>query len=55
MMWDALEDDNDDIRRQIEAQAALGVQHMAFEPRQRGIEDWLRAVEAMWRLVEPLR
>ena len=54
-MWDALEDDREDLRRLVEAQAELGVQHMSFEPRQRGIDDWLRAVEAMWRLVEPLR
>ncbi len=46
-MWDALEDDREDLRRQVEAQAELGVQHMSFEPRQRGIDDWLRAVEAM--------
>ena len=53
--WDGLADDRDDIRAQVEAQAALGVQHMSFEPRQRGIDDWLRSVETLWRLVEPLR
>lgn len=50
--WDPLLDDVEGIRRALEAYAALGLDHMSFEPRQRDLDGWLKAVEAMWRLVE---
>ena len=53
LSWDALDDDADEIGREIEAYAALGLDGLVLEPRQRKLDDWLRAVEAMWRLAEP--
>lgn len=54
LFWDALDDDVDEIKRDFEAYAELGLDWLVLEPRQRKLDDWLRAVEAMWRLAEPL-
>ena len=50
LSWDGLEDDNDDMRRQVEAFRELGVQHLMFQPRQRYAADWHRSVEALWNI-----
>lgn len=52
---DPLMDDVDDLKAKLDGYAALGLDHMSFEPRQREIDDWLRAVEAYRRLLEPYR
>lgn len=52
---DPLLDDADEIKAKLEAYAALGLDHMSFEPRQRAIDDWLKAVEALWSIAEPYR
>jgi alkanesulfonate monooxygenase SsuD/methylene tetrahydromethanopterin reductase-like flavin-dependent oxidoreductase (luciferase family) len=44
---DALEDNADDIRRQIAGFRDIGVQHLMFQPRQRLAEDWMRSAEAL--------
>lgn len=49
--WDALADDQDDIRRELAAFADMGVDYITIEPRQRHLDDWLRAVEATWSIV----
>ncbi len=53
LFWDPLEDDNDELKAMTAAYAEAGVDALILEPRQRGLEDWLRAVEALWNLVQP--
>lgn len=50
LSWDGLEDDHDDMQRQIAGFRELGVQHLMFQPRQRYAEDWHRSVETLWNL-----
>lgn len=50
--WDPLLDDADTLKAGLDAYAALGIQHMSFEPRQRGLEPWLASVEGLWKLVQ---
>ena len=47
MHCDALEDDADDVKRQIAAFRDAGVQHLMFQPRQRLAEDWMRSAEQL--------
>jgi probable F420-dependent oxidoreductase len=53
LFWDALADDTDELRRDLDGYAAAGVDWLVLEPRQKGLDDWLKAVEAMWKLAEP--
>lgn len=53
LFWDALQDDNDEIRRDLDSYAAMGLDGLILEPRQRKLDDWLRAVEAGWGLLAP--
>lgn len=53
--WDPLLDDVDELKRELEAYAGMGLDAVTMEPRQRGLDDWLKAVEALARLVEPWR
>ena len=50
LSWDGLEDDNDEMRRQVSAFRKLGVQHLMFQPRQRYAADWHRSVERLWKI-----
>jgi len=50
--WDALEDDEDEILREIHAYREAGIQHLVAEPRQRDLDAWLRCGEAFARLFE---
>ena len=52
---DPLLDGVDEVKSKLEGYAALGLDHMSFEPRQRGLDEWLKAVECSWRLLEPYR
>jgi len=52
---DPLLDDVGGIKAKLEGYAALGLDHMSFEPRQRDLDGWLRAVEATWELTSPYR
>ena len=47
LFWDALEDDESAIKRDLDAYAELGLDGLILEPRQRSLDDWMRAVEAM--------
>jgi len=47
MHCDALEDDPDDVKRQVAAFRDAGVQHLMFQPRQRLAEDWMRSAEGL--------
>ena len=55
LVWDALEDDEADMKRDLDAYAGLGLDGLVLEPRQRKLDDWLRAVEAMAAVVSPYR
>ena len=50
LAWDGLEDDRDEMRRQVAGFRELGVQHLMFQPRQRYAADWHRSVEALWKI-----
>ncbi|MBT3534973.1 MAG: LLM class flavin-dependent oxidoreductase, partial [Rhodospirillaceae bacterium] len=53
LFWDPLEDDLDALAEMTEAYATAGVDALILEPRQRGLDDWLRAVEGLWKLLQP--
>ncbi len=55
LAWDGLDDDADDMRRQIVGFQEAGVQHLVFQPRQRHAEDWHKAVEALWEITSVAR
>jgi probable F420-dependent oxidoreductase len=49
--WDGLEDDADQILAEIDQYRAVGVTHFVCEPRQRTIDGYLRAIEALAALM----
>lgn len=51
--WDGLDGDHDDFRRQLDAFAEAGFDHLMAAPAQRTIDDWARSAEALRTLVEP--
>ena len=53
VFWDPLEDDHDSLKAMAEAYSAAGIDALIMEPRQRGLEDWLRAVEGLWAVLQP--
>ena len=50
--WDALEDDADEILRELVAYREAGIQHLVAEPRQRDLDAWLRCGEAFAKIFE---
>jgi probable F420-dependent oxidoreductase len=46
---DGLSGDLDELRRQLDACAAAGIDHVVSAPTQRGLDDWLASVETLWR------
>ncbi|MAE93092.1 MAG: hypothetical protein CL910_00385 [Deltaproteobacteria bacterium] len=50
--WDALEDDPDQILRELVAFREAGIQHFVAEPRQRDLDAWLRCGEAFAKIFE---
>jgi hypothetical protein len=53
LFWDPLEDDHGELKGLTEGYAKAGIDALVLEPRQRGLDDWLRAVEGLWTLVQP--
>ncbi len=53
--WDALDDDTDEINRDLDAFMEMGIQHIVVEPTQRDLEAWLRCSEAFSKLFERVR
>lgn len=53
--WDPLEDDADALKAELAAYAEMGLDAVTMEPRQRGLDDWLKAVDGLAKLVEPWR
>jgi len=51
--WDALKDDKDDLRRNLDAYANLGIDGIVSEPRQRDFAKRQSAVEAMLEVSKP--
>jgi probable F420-dependent oxidoreductase len=49
---DGLSGDLDELRRQLDACAAAGIDHVVSAPAQRGLDDWLASVEASWRVFQ---
>jgi probable F420-dependent oxidoreductase len=45
---DGLTGDLDGLRRELDSLAALGITHALTGPAQRGLDDWLASVEALW-------
>ena len=50
LQWDGLEENTDDMKRQIAEFRDIGVQHLVFQPRQRYADDWHRSVEKLWNM-----
>ncbi len=50
--WDALEDETDEIVRELVAYREIGIQHIVAEPRQRDLDSWLRCGEAFAKAFE---
>ncbi|MDP7545693.1 MAG: TIGR03619 family F420-dependent LLM class oxidoreductase [Alphaproteobacteria bacterium] len=53
LFWDPFEDDQDELKAMAEGYAKAGIDALVLEPRQRGLDDWLRAVEGLWTLLQP--
>jgi probable F420-dependent oxidoreductase len=53
--WDGLATSHDDIRRDLDAFAEMGLDHLLATPVQGTLDDWLRSVEALWGLFTPYR
>lgn len=53
--WDGLSTDAELIQRELDGYRAAGVQHVLCCPAQRTQSLWLRSVEALAKLAEPLR
>ena len=49
---DGLSGNHDDLRRQLDVFAAAGLDHVLSSPAQRGLDDWLASVEALWRVFQ---
>ena len=49
--WDALEDDHDLIRAELDHYREVGVTHVVPEPRQRTVDDYLRSIEQLAALL----
>ena len=45
---DGLSGDLDELRRQLDACAGAGIDHVVSAPAQRGLDEWLASVEALW-------
>ena len=53
LFWDPLEDDQNALKEMADGYATSGVDALILEPRQRGLDDWLLAVEKLWNLLQP--
>lgn len=51
VVWDGVTDDLDDLARQVDAFASIGVQHLMATPRQGDLDGWLRSVDALWKAI----
>jgi probable F420-dependent oxidoreductase len=52
---DGLSGDLDALRREIDALARIGITHVLSAPSQRGLDDWLASVEALWGVFSEFR
>jgi hypothetical protein len=52
---DGLNDDLDDLRRELDILTGLGISHVLTAPSQRGLDDWLASVEALWGVFSEYR
>jgi hypothetical protein len=50
--WDPQDDNTSELARELDAFAAMGVQHVMAGPRQRDLDGWLRSTDAAWKLFE---
>jgi hypothetical protein len=50
--WDALNDDEDSIKRDLEEFREMGIQHLVSEASQRDLDGWQRCVEKFARIFE---
>ena len=53
LFWDPLEDDQNALKEMADGYATSGVDALILEPRQRALDDWLLAVEKLWKLLQP--
>jgi probable F420-dependent oxidoreductase len=53
VVWDGLAGDEDEQRRDLDAFATAGLQHVMASPVQADIDGWLRSLDALWSRFEP--
>jgi probable F420-dependent oxidoreductase len=53
VVWDGLTTDEDEQRRDLDAFAAGGLQHVMASPVQGDLDGWLRSLDALWARFEP--
>jgi probable F420-dependent oxidoreductase len=53
--WDGLHTPEADLAAEAEAFAAMGIEHAVAMPTHANLDDWLRSVEELWRILSPLR
>jgi probable F420-dependent oxidoreductase len=53
--WDGVDGDADEQRRELDAFAAAGLQHLLATPIQRDVDGWLRSLDALHARFEPYR
>lgn len=53
--WDGLRSDPDEMRRELDAYQAAGMQHVLCCPAQRTLDEWLRSVDALAKVFEAYR
>lgn len=53
--WDALNDDADEIARELDEYIEVGIQHIVVEPSQRDQDSWLRCSEAFMKIFERVK
>ena len=52
---DGLSGDLDALRRELDTLAGIGITHVLTAPSQRGLDDWLASVEALWGVFSDYR
>jgi probable F420-dependent oxidoreductase len=52
---DGLSGDLDALRRDLDTLAGIGITHVLTAPSQRGLDDWLASVEALWGVFSEYR
>lgn len=53
--WDGINTPEAEIAAEAEAFSAMGIEHAVTMPAHGNLDDWLRSVEELWRILAPYR